>query len=79
MNIRISTAASTACDINNIEVDTPNIVNSHNEWDLLEEVVVGRIEGSVFPPRHPYVLGGTPKNLYNSLIFFGGLRRRPKK
>lgn len=25
-------------------------VNSHNEWDLLEEVIVGRVEGATVPP-----------------------------
>jgi glycine amidinotransferase len=27
-------------------------VNSWNEWDPLEEVIVGRLEGAVIPPRH---------------------------
>jgi len=60
-----------------IMTDMSSVVNSHNEWDPLEEVVVGRIEDSVFPPRHPYVLGGVPKNLYDFLIILGGLKRRP--
>ena len=25
-------------------------VNCHNEWDLLEEVIVGRLEGACIPP-----------------------------
>ncbi|KAF0750430.1 hypothetical protein AaE_006714 [Aphanomyces astaci] len=29
-----------------------NVVNSHNEWDPLEEVIVGRIEGSTIPEWH---------------------------
>ncbi|ETW09414.1 hypothetical protein H310_00023 [Aphanomyces invadans] len=28
------------------------VVNSHNEWDPLEEVIVGRIEGSTIPEWH---------------------------
>ena len=28
------------------------VVNSHNEWDQLEEVIVGRVENAVFPPYH---------------------------
>lgn len=28
---------------------TSSIVNSHNEWDLLEEVIVGRIDGATIP------------------------------
>jgi glycine amidinotransferase len=27
-------------------------VNSHNEWDPLEEVIVGIVDGAVFPPWH---------------------------
>src|SRR5207244_11722149 len=28
------------------------VVNSWNEWDPLEEVVVGRLEGAAAPPSH---------------------------
>lgn len=62
-----------------VSSDMANVVNSHNEWDPLEEVIVGRIEHSVFPQRDIYVLGGVPKNLYNILTVVGGLKRRPKK
>jgi glycine amidinotransferase len=27
-------------------------VSSHNEWDLLEEVIVGVVDGATFPPYH---------------------------
>lgn len=27
-------------------------VNSHNEWDLLEEIIVGIVDGATFPPWH---------------------------
>ena len=31
-------------------------VNSFNEWDPLEEVIVGRLEGATIPgPRHSHV------------------------
>ena len=30
-------------------------VNSHNEWDPLEEVIVGRLEGATIPSGHPVV------------------------
>ena len=30
-------------------------VNSHNEWDPLEEMIVGRLEGAVIPSNHPVV------------------------
>jgi glycine amidinotransferase len=32
-------------------------VNSHNEWDPLEEVIVGVVEGAQFPPWHVAVSG----------------------
>ncbi|MEW2284116.1 amidinotransferase [Streptomyces sp. NPDC047841] len=35
-------------------------VSSHNEWDPLEEVVVGRLEGATFPSRHPVVACNIP-------------------
>ncbi|WP_234331164.1 hypothetical protein [Streptomyces sp. NRRL F-4474] len=35
-------------------------VGSHNEWDPLEEVVVGRLEGATFPSRHPIVTCNVP-------------------
>jgi len=55
------------------------IVNSYNEWDLLEEVIVGRIEESIYPQQHFYMKGGIPSDLYNLLFFLGGKKRRPKK
>jgi hypothetical protein len=33
-------------------IDTSCIVNSHNEFDPLEEVIVGRVEGSTIPEWH---------------------------
>jgi glycine amidinotransferase len=35
-------------------------VSSHNEWDPLEEVVVGRLEGATIPSRHPVVSCNMP-------------------
>ncbi|MBW5420391.1 amidinotransferase [Streptomyces sp. BG9H] len=35
-------------------------VNSHNEWDPLEEVIVGRLEGSTIPSSHPVVTCNIP-------------------
>ncbi|MEE1752917.1 amidinotransferase [Streptomyces sp. SP18CS02] len=35
-------------------------VGSHNEWDPLEEVVVGRLEGATFPSAHPVVACNIP-------------------
>ena len=33
-------------------IKVKNIVNSYTEWDLLEEVIVGKIEGSYIPQWH---------------------------
>ncbi|MGW6570138.1 amidinotransferase [Streptomyces sp. NPDC054975] len=35
-------------------------VSSHNEWDPLEEVVVGRLEGATIPSGHPVVTCNIP-------------------
>ncbi|MFE3323413.1 amidinotransferase [Streptomyces sp. NPDC059176] len=35
-------------------------VNSHNEWDPLEEVIVGRLDGATVPSRHPVVSCNLP-------------------
>lgn len=56
-----------------------SVVSSYNEWDPLEEVIVGRIDKSVFPPREIYVLGGVPEKLYALLRFVGGRKRFPKR
>ena len=48
------------------------VVNSYNEWDPLEEVVVGRLENSVHPSSHIALSGGIPQKLYKWLYLFGG-------
>lgn len=35
-------------------------VNSHNEWDPLEEVIVGRLDGATVPGSHPVVACNIP-------------------
>ncbi|MFD3721922.1 amidinotransferase [Streptomyces sp. NPDC058674] len=35
-------------------------VNSHNEWDPLEEIVVGRLDGATIPASHPVVACNIP-------------------
>ncbi|MEU6950153.1 amidinotransferase [Streptomyces sp. NPDC046316] len=35
-------------------------VSSHNEWDPLEEVIVGRLEGATIPSSHPVVASTIP-------------------
>jgi glycine amidinotransferase len=34
-------------------VESKPTVNSHNEWDTLEEIIVGRLEGAARPPLDP--------------------------
>src|SRR6195952_5800714 len=51
-----------------VHADTPAVaakslvspISSHNEWDPLEEIIVGRLEGSVIPSRHPVVTCNIP-------------------
>ena len=49
-------------------------VNSHNEWDPLEEVIVGRLEGAVIPPNHPAVTFNVPRKVARFYRFVGGHR-----
>jgi glycine amidinotransferase len=35
-------------------------VNSHNEWDPLEEIIVGRLDGATIPSGHPVVTCNVP-------------------
>ena len=37
-------------------------VSSHNEWDPLEEVIVGILDGAAFPPWHPSVEAVLPED-----------------
>jgi glycine amidinotransferase len=58
---------------------TTPIVCSHNEWDPLEEVVVGRIDLSIRPQGHFYLQGGVPNAVYQVMRWVGGTRRSPYK
>lgn len=49
-------------------------VSSYNEWDPLEEVIVGRLEGAAFPPRHDYIKSGVPREFYSLLFWLQGHR-----
>ncbi|MFF6883476.1 amidinotransferase [Streptomyces sp. NPDC012421] len=49
-------------------------VGSHTEWDPLEEVVVGRLDGARFPPRHPAVTCNVPAGARRLTGLAGGLR-----
>jgi len=49
-------------------------VLSYNEWDPLEEVIVGRLEGATVPGNHITVTFNIPKTFARLLPIFGGLR-----
>lgn len=52
-------------------------VNSHNEWDPLEEVIVGRLEGAIVPPYHVTVTYNIPPSTAKLYRLFAG-RRYPR-
>ncbi|WP_316182207.1 MULTISPECIES: amidinotransferase [unclassified Bradyrhizobium] len=49
-------------------------VNSHNEWDPLEEVIVGRLEGATIPSAHPVVACNIPGMAARAQALLGGFR-----
>jgi glycine amidinotransferase len=49
-------------------------VNSHNEWDPLEEVIVGHLEGATIPSGHVAVTFNVPRAAARWLAIFGGRR-----
>jgi glycine amidinotransferase len=49
-------------------------VSTYNEWDPLEEVIVGRLEGATIPPGHVTVTYNVPKAVQPLVKFFGGMR-----
>jgi glycine amidinotransferase len=49
-------------------------VNSWNEWDPLEEVIVGHIDGAVIPPYHIAVFHNIAPPSRRLLRLFGGIR-----
>lgn len=50
----------------------PSPVNSHNEWDPLEEVIVGRLEGATIPSNHIAVNFNVPRWQRPLLALAGG-------
>src|SRR3977135_2734163 len=49
-------------------------VNSHNEWEPLEEVIVGRLEGAVIPSGHPVVTCNIPGMAARAQSLVAGFR-----
>jgi glycine amidinotransferase len=52
-------------------------VGAHNEWDPLEEVIVGHVEGAVIPMPHITVTRNVPRNAARFYRLVGG-RRYPR-
>lgn len=48
------------------------VVNSFNEWDPLEEVIVGRLDGAVVPPWHVTLKATMPRRHWDFFRSFGG-------
>jgi glycine amidinotransferase len=48
------------------------VVNSYNEWDTLQEVIVGRVEGSVIPQFEANVKVDSPPRYWNFFQQYGG-------
>jgi len=49
-------------------------VCSHNEWDPLEEIIVGRLEGATIPSDHPIVSCNIPGLAARAQAWAGGIR-----
>ena len=47
-------------------------VSSHTEWDPLEEIVVGRVQGTACPPWHVTLKGAAPRDSWELLEGFSG-------
>ena len=56
------------------ETTAPCPVNSWNEWDPLEEVIVGRLDGATIPPYHISVTFNMPKLAAKMHRFVASLR-----
>jgi glycine amidinotransferase len=56
------------------DASAASAVNSYDEWGLLEEVIVGRLEGATIPPNHPAVTFNVPKAVGRIYRFVGGFR-----
>ena len=73
-----STSAFTKCVQEVVENKTPSPVCSYNEWDPLEEVIVGRVEGATVPQfsvevkvyEEKKIVQFTTNNVKLKLLFF---------
>ena len=65
-NLPLRTAASVISD------RKLPVVNSYNEWDTLQEVIVGRVEGSAIPQFEANVKVDAPARYWNFFQQYGG-------
>ena len=49
-----------------------SVVCSYNEWDPLEEVIVGRVDGGAVPPWHVTLQAATPQESWELLKLLSG-------
>lgn len=59
-------------------IETHPVVNSYNEWDKLQEVIVGRVEGSAVPHLEAGIKVDTPPQYFSFFQTDGG-RPFPKE
>ena len=57
-----------------VPADRVSPVSSYNEWDPLEEVIVGRLEGAVIPSDHPVVTCNIPGMAARAQSLLAGFR-----
>lgn len=55
-----------------LHVEATPVVNSHNEWDLLEEVIVGHAENACIPQWHPVLKATMPSRHWKFFQENGG-------
>ncbi|XP_072032953.1 glycine amidinotransferase, mitochondrial-like [Amphiura filiformis] len=63
--------SSTIANVSNIPSSTSPVC-SYNEWDHLEEVIVGRAEGATVPPLTVAIKGSTVEENWNFFSKYGG-------
>lgn len=49
------------------------VVSSYNEWDPLEEVIVGSVDGAVIPQWHVALKGAVPAAFWSVIRQYGGM------
>jgi glycine amidinotransferase len=63
-----------AADVRSTAEPLVSPVNSHNEWDPLEEVIVGSLDGVTIPSAHPVVTCNVPSWAGRAQRLAAGLR-----